>query len=391
MADPRGLLSPGFLAVNLQLALITAIAALFFIFFGYLSQLGIDPATAGFIISADALAALVVQPVIAPLVHAGTLRRWLLAGPLLLSGALFMLGRVTSPTWLAAARLLQGAGFIIVLAALVTLLVQFIPKEMSGRAFGWVSLVRLIPYALVPLLFERLAVSPALFARLVNIAALMALIPAAVLLFPRSRSTAAQESARPPGFAGLKQSLRAPAVMLLMGSAFLFFCGYSAIFFYLHPFGATRGIESGLFFTIATLTMIAVRLSASWLFDRFNKVLFCALGLLIAAASCALLPLVETIRALFLLALCSGLGWGIAMPLQAAAMFDISAPPARAMNQNLLMVMMQAGFFAGPLIGGRLIQQAGYPALFLVLAGTTLAAALLAAAVRLPTAPGSSF
>jgi len=66
MPERAGLFSLGFLAINLQFALVTAIAALFFAFSGYLAHLGIGPATAGFIISADSLAALVIQPVIAP-------------------------------------------------------------------------------------------------------------------------------------------------------------------------------------------------------------------------------------------------------------------------------------------------------------------------------------
>jgi len=65
------------------------------------------------------------------------------------------------------------------------------------------------------------------------------------------------------------------------------------------------------------------------------------------------------------------------MPLQSAAMFDLSAPATRAMNQNLLLVMMQGGFFLGPFLGGQLISRFGYDTLFIVLAVITLAAAVL--------------
>ncbi len=69
------------------------------------------------------------------------------------------------------------------------------------------------------------------------------------------------------------------------------------------------------------------------------------------------------------------------MPLQAAVMFDISEPGARAMNQNLLIVMMQGGFFIGPFLGGRLISRSGYEALFFSLAAVTLAAMFMMAGV----------
>lgn len=384
MANISGLFSLAFLTINLQFALVTAIAALFFAFSGYLQQLGLTPAAAGLILSADALAALIVQPLISPLIHPGTARRWLLGGSLLLSAALFMLGHVTSVPLLVTARLAQGAGFICVLSSLITMMVCFIPPGMSGRAFGWLSLVRLIPYAVIPLLFDLLAIAPAAFSGLLNLAALAALIPVVALLLPFSPSAGGEDSS-PPGLSGLSTSLRSRPVILLLLSALLFFSGYSAIFFFLKQFGLVLGIaNTSLFFTVATLVMIAVRLCGGWFFDRYNKALLCASGLLVAAACYALLPFCPSSRMFFVLAGFTGLGWGVLMPLQAAVMFDISAPGVRAMNQNLLIVMMQGGFFIGPFIGGQLISSSGYTALFVCLATITLVAGVLLIGIKSP-------
>ncbi|HEX9024089.1 MAG TPA: MFS transporter [Geobacteraceae bacterium] len=376
------LFSAGFLALNLQFALVTAIAASFFAFSGYLQFLGIGPATAGFIISADALAALIVQPLITPLVHAGTARRWLCGGSLLLALALFMAGRVTTVPFLVAARLLQGSGFICVVAALITMIVQFIPPEMSGRAFGWISLVRLVPYAVIPPLYDLLRVTPGSFGTVLNVAVVAALAPVLVLALPRPEQAENRESARPPGITGMRDSLRCRPVLMLLLSTLLFFSGYSGIFFYLKQFGTGRGIVNvSLFFSIATVVMIAVRLLGGWMFDRYSKVLLCGTALLLTAASYALLPAFAGGGLFFPLAAATGLGWGIAMPLQAAVMFDISEPGARAMNQNLLIVMMQGGFFIGPFLGGRLISCSGYETLFFSLAAVTLAAMIMMAGV----------
>jgi len=383
MAKPAGLFSLSFLTLNLQFALVTAIAALFFAFSGYLQHLGVSPATAGFIISADALAALIVQPLITPLVHSGTARYWLCGGSLLLSTALFMIGHVSSVPLLVAGRLLQGTGFICVLASLITTIVRFIPPGMSGRAFGWISLVRLIPYAVIPLLFNLLSIAPASFGTVLNLAALAALVPVLALLLPFSKQAGDQADSRPPGLSGMFASLRSRPVVLLLLSALLFFCGYSAIFFFLKQFGLTLGIaNSSLFFTIATLVMIVVRLCGGWLFDRYDKALLGGAALLVVAACYGLLPLCDTGRMFFILAGVSGLGWGIAMPLQAAAMFDISCPSARAMNQNLLIIMMQGGFFIGPFAGGQLIARFGYSTLFYCLAAAALLAGCLMLGLR---------
>ncbi len=379
-ASTARLFSLGFLAINLQFALVTAIAALFFAFSGYLAHRGVSPGTAGFIISSDALAALIVQPVIAPLLHPGTARRWLFGGSLFLAAALFMLGHVTSVPLLVAARLLQGTGFICIVSALITMIVRFIPPEMSGRAFGWISLIRLVPYAVIPPLFDLMRIAPPSFAAVLNAAAMVALIPVLALLLPQPRQAADQECSRAPGLNCMLSSLRSPAVLMLLLSALLFFCGYSAVFFYLKQFGAVAGIaNSSFFFTIATVVMIIVRIFGGWLFDRYSKVLLCIAGLLAVAVCYALLPLCATGRIFFFLAVISGLGWGIAMPLQAAVMFDVSTPQARGMNQNLLIVMMQGGFFLGPFLGGQLISHAGYTALFASLAAVTLAALFMMA------------
>lgn len=383
MPNLSGLFSPGFLAINLQFALVTAIAALFFAFSGYLQHLGITPATAGFIISADALAALIVQPLISPLIHAATVPRWLIGGSLLLSASLFMLGQVTSVPLLVMARLAQGAGFICVLSALITIVVGFIPPGMSGRAFGLLSLVRLIPYAVIPLLLDLPAITPLSFGSLLNLAALVALVPALTLLLPFSRREGGGDNFRPPGFSGLSASLCSAPVLTLLLSALVFYCGYATIFFFFKQFALSRGIANpSLFFTIATLVMIAIRFFCSGMFDRYNKALLCAGGLLLVALCYALLPLCASSRMLFTLAVCAGLGWGIVMPLQAAALFDISSPSLRAMNQNLLMVMMQGGFFIGPFLGGGLIARFGHTVLFACLAAITFAAGFLLLAIR---------
>ncbi|NLY40655.1 MAG: MFS transporter, partial [Desulfovibrionales bacterium] len=100
--------------------------------------------------------------------------------------------------------------------------------------------------------------------------------------------------------------------------------------------------------------------------------------LMLVAISYALLPWCTSGTELVGVAIISGLGGGIAMPLQAALMFDLSAPRARAMNQNLLVVMMQGGFFLGPLSGGFILEHWNFTVFFVLLAGlTVLSAGLL--------------
>lgn len=382
MSNISKLFSPGFVAVNLVFALVTSIAAVFFVFAGYLQQLGIPPAVAGFILSADALAALIVLPLITPLLHPGTARRWLVGGSVILAAALFMMGHVSSVPLLTAARLLQGTGFSCVVAALITITVQFIPQEMSGSAFGYISLVRLLPYAFIPLIFGIFSITSATFKSVLNVATLTALLPIFMLMLPAAPHSLDEQNSRSPGLAGLAASVRSAPVIVVLLSSLLFYCGHSAIFYYLKQFCLAAKVDANAFFTIATVMIIVVRLFGGRLFDSRHKELLCAAGLFIAAACYVLLPLTSDRHMFFVLAGISGLGWGIAMPLQAAAMFDISTPATRAMNQNLLMLVMQGGFFIGPFLGGQLISNFGYGILFFCLAGMALVAGFLMIGLR---------
>ena len=382
MAERDALWTPRFVVLNLQFMLVTCVTALFFQFHSYLEQLGMSPELAGLLIGADALASLLMQPLVALLVHPANARRWLVGGSLVFAAALALEGLLTGFAPLLAARLLQGAGFSCVVSALIALIVVAIPPGMSGQAFGWTSLLRLLPYAIVPPLLGALGVVPAGFGKLLQWSAPIALLPIVMMLCVRWQSGTAP-AAPPPGLAGAAASLRSRPVALLLVASVALYAGYAAVFFYLRQLGAALGIaNAGFFFSAATLVMMLARLFGGMYFDRFDKVLLSTAGFLVIAVSYALLPFATGPSLFFALALPLGLGWGVVMPLQSALMFDRSSVAARALNQNLLMAMMQVGFFAGPAAAGVLLAAAGFVGLFVAAALVTLIAALATAALR---------
>lgn len=358
------LISRPFLLLLTQFFAVSTVVALFFPLQEYLRHLGVADSSIGFIIGADALAALVVQVLITPFVTARTARRWLLAGALLLALALLLEGSVTDVGLFTVARLLQGAGFICVVAALMPLFVLCIPREMSGRAFGLISLVRLAPYAAVPPMFDLFQISPVALGSVLQWSSLLALAAAGLLLllpvFEQERQAAVGAS-----FSGMRQSLGSPAILLLLGATALLYAGYATAFFFMKGFVSSAGLTGGgAFFTIATLVMMVVRLVGGSCFDRFDKRLLNSGSLLLAAVATALLPWVASDAALLVVAVMCGLGWGVAMPLLNALIFDRSPAELRGLNQNLSLIMLQAGFFAGPWAGGALLAGGGYRLLF---------------------------
>ena len=379
---PNPLLTRPFLLLCCQFLAVSTIVALFFPLQEYLTSLGMPAASAGFILGADALAALIVQPFITPLITARTARRWLLAGSLILTAALVLEGCSRSEFAFTLARLLQGAGFICVVAAIMPLFVLCIPREMSGRAFGWISLVRLVPYAVVPFLFDLFKIAPAALGGVIRWSALLALLAGGLLwLLPRFPQE--QEPASGASFAGIKTSLSDRNLLLLFVATVLLYAGYAATFFYLKGFGRSVGLaNSGLFFTVATVMMMLVRLFGGSLFDRFDKRRMNMVFLVLSAAGTAFILSAASSGILLALAVVCGIGWGVVMPLLNALIFDLSQPETRGLNQNLGLLMLQCGFFLGPLAGGWLLPRGGYPLLFGTAAGALLLAAGLVMLIR---------
>ncbi len=95
-----------------------------------------------------------------------------------------------------------------------------------------------------------------------------------------------------------------------------------------------------------------MRVLAGSLFDRYPKaVMVCGANLLLAVGY-ALLAGATPETVFFAAGVIMGLGWGVAMPLFNAMMFDLSEPRFRPFNVNLGMQMFQAGFFSGVLRTG---------------------------------------
>lgn len=362
----KSLLSPGFLLVNLLLVVVASIAALFFSFSGYLEHLGIQKAEAGFIISADALSALIIQPLISPFVSLKNARYWITGGAVAFAAAIFILSGAEETRIFTLARLLQGAGFVCILSAMMAVVVSCIPPEMSGRAFGWISLVRLLPYAAVPPLFDAFSSGVSSFGTILKFASAAALLPLAIIFLPAHEPAPVSDSKnRHSGFSGMIRTIFSAPVALLLFSSVMLYIVYSVVFFYLKQFGRENGIpDISIFFTVSTGAMIAVRFVGGYFFDRYSKPMSCASGLALSGAACAMIPFSTSHFMLYGSAILAGLGWGIAIPLQSALMFDVTEPESRVLTQNLLIAMMQAGFFTGPFAAGIIISYSDYSLLF---------------------------
>jgi MFS family permease len=375
------LLSPAFLAINGMLFFSFCNFALFFNFQEYLKSLAIESASQGFIIGVFSLAILVVRPLVSPYLLPGNSRRWIMAGTLLTALAFALYVPALNFSSLVAVRVFHGAVFAILSAAVTGLLVGYIPPARSAQAFGLISIIILLPYAVVPPLLEPLIRWAGNFPRVLLFSGfvMLAILPLLALV-KETPGTAAASQKKVLTDQEIRENFKNVPVLVVFFITLCLWCSYTPVFFYLKKYGDSIGVpNAGIFFTLSTCTEIGVRLAAGSLFDRLDKkwvlaasLAWCAVGTL--ALGHVRIPLLFYGLGLFL-----GLGWGVSMPVLNSLVFDVSQERTRAFNTNISMVMMQGGFFLGPLAGSYMLYHWNYGSLF-----PACTVALLAAVAAVP-------
>jgi predicted MFS family arabinose efflux permease len=273
-------------------------------------------------------------------------------------------------------RLFHGAAHVVLATALMTVIVQRIPPGRSGQAFGLLSIITLLPYAVVPpflkALMERLGGYPQV---LTFFACTMVLIFPLIFLKGGKPEPGGKARSDRLSRTEIYQNLRERQILLILAAMLLFYSGYALVFFFLAGYARNRGIPNpGLFFTLSTVGEIGIRLVASRFFDRMNKKVAAGLTLVALAVGYLFLARVKGAFEFFALGALLGLGWGVVMPVLSALLYDRSQPKLRAFNTNLGLQMFQGGFFIGPLAGALALHRGGYDVLYLFCALLALAA-----------------
>ena len=357
--------------------------AVFYGFATYLGRLGVDPAWRGLLLGAEPLAAFCLRPFLSVLVtprNALTLIRFSLVGTAAALCA-YLYARSLGP--LLAVRLFHGVTFVCLVSGVTVILVQVIPKGLSGRAFGYFSLASLIPYAVMPPVTEWLLGRVYREDRAYAICSVLVL-PALALLIPlgrhlRRRSVGEADAPARVRVVELRRILAlGPVRLVLLANLAMFLCT-TLVFFFFKPFALRLGMaDPGLLFTVYTVAAIATRLLAGPLYDRLPQEAVLVVSLVGLAACMVGFAVATGPHRLLLLAGAYGGCLGLAMPLLNAVMFDRSSPAMRGTTMNLMLFMMDASYVFGPLAGGALLAAgAGFPSLFLVAAAFALGSALL--------------
>jgi predicted MFS family arabinose efflux permease len=374
-----------FVVINLISFLSNCNMSVFFQFHSYLGSLGVPAAWQGPLISALTLVGLLVRPALSPVITAANARHWIFWGCLGSAIMLLFYNLASTPWPLLAVRCLHGFAYVTMITGLTAATVGVIPPTRSGEAFGVVGIVMVLPFALVPPLADFLSNRLGGFLPVLNLTALVLGLSLPLLLLLPARLGGEASGRRVPGLVQMRQSLRFPPLFWLLAASLLVFTAFGPVFFYVETYANGLGMENvGWFFTINTVCELGVRVLFGRAFDRYPKRRLLAAALVILAGAYVVLAAARGVPWLWLAALGLGLGWGAAMPLMNALMFDISPPAMRSLNTNLSMIMFQAGLFLGPLGAGWVVSAWPYGSLFLLCAVLCLCALAIVPLTSLP-------
>jgi MFS family permease len=390
-APTQPLFTPEFVILSVISFLAFCNLSLFYGFNDFLVARHVPPMWRGILLGLEPGTAFLVRPFLSPLLTVRNSLRVMLLGLLIIMAALLGYLPATGLWAMVAVRVAHGLGFVLLISASVTLLVEHIPAERSGQGFGVFAVASLLPYAIIPPVAEFMLPSagsePLIYARFTIL-----LLPAMFLLIPLGRSarrlaaTLPPHHGRRPTLAEIRLDLGAPGVPRLLAANLLLFTATTVVFFYMKDHLRDLGTGNpGLFFTISTAMTILVRVACGRWLDRINRAAMLTFFLALLAATLWLFGLPRSDGGMLPLAALYGACVGFIMPQLNASMFVISPPHLRGLNTNLMLFTMDGGYFFGPLLAGAL-QSRGMtlPSLFaLCSAGPLLGGLLTLSLVRL--------
>lgn len=367
MSRPDRILTREFLSLNVIIFLNFCNIAVFFQFHYYLqNELQIPLQQIGLLIGLFAFTGLVIRPMISPFFHSRNAKKWIFLSSAGVILSLFLY-RGASGFWsMAFVRVIHGTVYVVMGTAMMAKIVGVIPPGRSSQAFGVISVITLLPYAVMPPVLEPLIKFFGGFIPVLYLTALlMVLIFPLLLLVKEARSSEDSLPSEKITKRDLIDNIKDPKIFSLLAISLLLYMAFTPVFYFLKAYGHKIGIPNpGWFFTLSTFTEIAVRLFGGPFFDKMSKPRFLSYSLIGLVVAYLILANTSGKALFYTLGLFFGLCWGVAMPFLSGLLFDSSPVRLRALNTNLGIEMFQGGLFLGPIFGAWILTAWDYTALY---------------------------
>lgn len=345
----------------------------------FAASLGASPTEIGWIVIASTIPGVLISfPAGALADHLGT-RRVLLASLVVFASAPFLYLGVENAWQLMAVRFYHGFATAIFGTVASAAIAERYTQDRAARLSIYSS-ATIVGRSLAPFLGGFLISLASYGAVYVACAISGVLALAAGLLLPENRPTQTKASARPRFWASLKEVLRDRSILVVSAIEAAQYLVFGAIEAFLALYAASLGVPAwqiGIILGAQLVSIVFTKPLMGRLSDRIGRRRVILPGLVLGAASVALLPWVSEFFGLAALSLVFGLGFATVTSSTSALVADLTRNGRFGASMGVLRTVMDVGQSIGPVLTGWMVAVAGYASAFNLLAAILITAAVL--------------
>lgn len=178
----------------------------------------------------------------------------------------------------------------------------------------------------------------------------------------------------------LKRVLRDTRIMATTGVEAAQYLVFGAVEAFLALFAASLGIPAwqiGVILGVQLMSIVFIKPLMGMFSDKLGRAQIIIPGLMVGAASVALLPYLPYFLGLCALSLVFGIGFAMVTSSTSALVADLTKNGAYGSSMGVLRTVMDVGQTIGPVLTGWVVGAYGYTSAFIMLAAILLFAALL--------------
>ena len=341
--------------------------------------LNASPAEIGWIVMASTIPGVLISyPAGALSDHLGQ-RRLLLASLVVFATAPFLYLLIETPWQLMAVRFYHGFATAIFGTVASAAIAARYTADRAAKLSTYSS-ITLVGRSIAPFLGGFL-ISLASFNAVYFACAISGVLAlGAGVLLRENDPTATTKNERPPFWASLTTVLRDRGIMLVSCVEAAQYLVFGAIEAFLALYASSLGIPAwqiGVILGVQLVSIVFAKPLMGRVSDRVGRRQVIIPGLLIGAASVALLPLASNFFVLAGLSLLFGIGFATVTSSTTALVADLTQNSRYGSSMGVLRTVMDVGQSIGPVLTGWMVGMAGYGSAFSLLAGIMVLAALL--------------
>ena len=339
----------------------------------FAASLGANATFLGLIVAVSTLTGMLLKPLFGLLSDRWGRWIWLFAGTLLFTGIPFLYTFIKTPQELLILRLIHGLATAIYGPVTIAWVIENSQKQGNSNSncaerLGWFGMARSGGYLLGPTIAAALLLvfEPSTIFTFIGLLSSSALLP--VLLLKSSAPTKVSGiSLRKQIIEALRAGINTPELWLAGSLECILYLGIYATKTFLPMYSLQNGVSIlwvGLFFSAQELIHLMARPFGGRMSDRLGYLPVAVSGMILAAFSIGMMPVMQSPVSLFLLAVGFGISQALIFPSTLALFAEKMDSKHTGAGAGLIGALKNSAKIAGPILGGLLINWQSYAWMF---------------------------